>query len=80
MVLHSPKALKSSTSGAQQIFTPQFAVEAVNNQDEVGLDRWKQNSELFLGQLVEKPILSRDVTAFLASIITYSIRIKETIP
>jgi hypothetical protein len=39
MALHSPQALKSSTSGAQQIFTPQFAVEAVNNQDEVGLDR-----------------------------------------
>jgi hypothetical protein len=39
MALHSPKALKISISGGQQIFTPQFAVEAVNNQDEVGLDR-----------------------------------------
>ena len=57
MELRSPKVLKSSTSGTQQIFTLQFAVEAVNNQDEVGLDRWKQNSELFLGQLAEKSLL-----------------------
>jgi hypothetical protein len=44
------------------------------------LDRWKQNSELFLGQLAEKQLLSRDVTAFFASIIMYNIRIIETIP
>jgi hypothetical protein len=39
MALLSPKALSTSTSEDQQIFTPKFAVEAVNNQDEVGLDR-----------------------------------------
>jgi len=40
----------------------------------------KTNSELFLGQLAEKPLLSLDVTAFLANIIMYSAGIKETIP
>jgi hypothetical protein len=36
--------------------------------------------ELFWGQLAENLLLSRDVTAFLAIIIMYSITIKETIP